>query len=519
MTGVVRRVLEGALGLVAVTGAVVWLSGGCGERVAPEVVDVPGAGVADGVVREVEEVSEVALEWASGEVASARHTSVAARVLARIEEIRVRAGSNVSEGDILVRLDARDLEAQAGEAREALRAAEARLDLARREHTRTEELFRSGVAPQQRLDEATTELRASRAELTGRKEALKQASTAASFAEIRAPVNGRVVDRLAEPGDTAVPGRPLLRIYDPTLLRVEAPVRESLAVRLNVGDSLRVDVPALGKLVDGRIDEIVPFAERGARTLLVKVSLPRSEARLFAGMYARVAIQAGERKRLLVPEAAIERIGQLEFATVVGTSNVSERRLVTTGERSHDGRVEVLSGLTAGERVLVPEVSSAESLERPPEAAAAIGRLRNELGNALRQAVARGLEQAIEACRVEAPRITRTQATPGISLGRTSHRLRNPANAPEAWMLPLLEEFRDSEPQPGSFRTVDLGPRGTGYVEPIYLKPLCANCHGENVAPDLLVRIREHYPDDDAIGFRVGEFRGLFWALVERTRS
>ena len=86
-------------------------------------------------------------------------------------------------------------------------------------------------------------------------------------------------------------------------------------------------------------------------------------------------------------------------------------------------------------------------------------------------------------------------------------------------MLPLLEEFRDSEPQPGSFRTVDLGPRGTGYVEPIYLKPLCANCHGENVAPDLLVRIREHYPDDDAIGFRVGEFRGLFWALVERTRS
>lgn len=368
MTGVFRRVVEGALGLVAVTGAVVWLSGGCGERVAPQAVDVPGPRVADAVVREVEEVTELALEWASGEVASARHTTVASRVLAGIEEIRVRAGSIVSEGDVLIKLDARDLESRVGESREALRAAEARLELARREHARTEELFRSGVAPQQRLDEVTSELRAVGADVTGRKEALDQASTAASFSEIRAPVSGRVVDRLAEPGDTAVPGRALLRIYDPTLLRVEAPVRESLAVRLNVGDSLRVDLPALGESIDGRIDEIVPFAERGARTLLVKVSLPRTEARLFAGMYARIAIGAGERQRLLVPEAAIERVGQLEFANVVGAGNASERRLVTTGERSQDGRVEVLSGLAAGERVIMPEASSAEPFERPAAA-------------------------------------------------------------------------------------------------------------------------------------------------------
>jgi len=513
MTGGVRRGLEAVLGVVLVVGAVAWLSGGCEERVAPGQVDVANPQVAGGeaVVREV---TEPAVEWASGEVASARHAAVASRVLARIEDVRVRAGSAVAEGDALVVLDARDLRARVGEAGEALRSSEARLELAEREHARAEELVRTGVVAQRRLDEATSELRSARADVAGRREALEQARTAASFAEIRSPVSGRVVDRLAEPGDTAVPGRPLLRIYDPTLLRVEAPVRESLAVGLRVGEPLRVDVPALGEPVEGRIDEIVPFAERGARTLLVKVSLPRTDYRLFAGMFARVAIPAGERRRLLVPEAAVERIGQLEFVTVVAGDGAPERRLVTTGEPAREGSVEVLSGLRPGEQVRLAE-GTAEGMDRPVAAAAAVARLRDALAGALREALAQGPDAAIDACRVEAPRLAREVGSAEIAVGRTSHRLRNPANAPEDWMRPLLEEFRQAEPQPGSFRTVDLGARGTGYVEPIYLQPLCATCHGENVDPALAERLRERYPTDQATGFRGGEFRGLFWATVQ----
>jgi membrane fusion protein, multidrug efflux system len=355
MTHVTRRGLEAALGLIAVTSAVVWLSGGCGARVAPGTVEVAGALAQGGGVASVEAVTAPAIEWASGDVASARHTAVASRVLARIEEIRARAGSVVSEGDVLVVLDARDLQARVGEAAEALRSSKAQLELARLERARVEELFRTGVAPRQRLDEVRSKLRAAEAAFEGRKQALDAATAAASFAEIRSPVSGRVIDRLAEPGDTAVPGQPLLRIYDPTRLRVEAPVRESLAVHLTVGDVMRVDVPALGEPVEGRIDEIVPFAERGARTLLIKVSLPRTDGRLFAGMFARVAIPAGERRRLLVPDLAVERIGQLEFATVIDSDGSVERRLVTTGEPAGDQAVEVLSGLQAGERVRLPE--------------------------------------------------------------------------------------------------------------------------------------------------------------------
>jgi hypothetical protein len=81
-------------------------------------------------------------------------------------------------------------------------------------------------------------------------------------------------------------------------------------------------------------------------------------------------------------------------------------------------------------------------------------------------------------------------------------------------MTPLLDAFRTSPPQPGAWRSVDLGPRGTGYVEPIYLQPMCATCHGEAVEAGLLEQIRRLYPTDEAVGFAAGEFRGLFWAVV-----
>jgi RND family efflux transporter MFP subunit len=348
VSGPVRRVLEAVIGVVVIGLAVAWLSGGCGERIPAGEVEPPAvAEPAD--VAPVERRVGPGVEWASGAIESARRTAVASRILARIEEIRVSAGSEVAEGDVLVRLDARDLDARTSEVAEALRGARASLALARTEHERMAKLVAEGVEAQQRLDRTESALRVAQAEVDRLEESQRESRTGLSFAEIRSPVSGRVVDRLAEPGDTAVPGRPLLRIYDPTVLRVEVPVRESLAVRLTVGAPLEVRIPSLQDEFEAVIDEIVPFAEPGARTLLVKARLPY-DGRLFAGMFARAAFPAGERVWLVVPERAVERVGQLEFVTVVGESG-PERRMVTTGPRLEDGMVEVLSGLAAGERV------------------------------------------------------------------------------------------------------------------------------------------------------------------------
>jgi RND family efflux transporter MFP subunit len=349
-----RRVTELALGVLVLGGAVAWLSGGCEERVAPGHVEAEAI-AAQGRAVAVEETTEAAVERSSGQLASARHAVVSSRVLARIEEVRVRAGSRVTEGDVLVVLEAGDLAARVAGAEQALRSAQARLALAQSEHARAEQLFREGVSTKQRLDQTAAELRGAEAGTREVGESLSEARTTRAFSEIRAPVSGRVVDRLAEPGDTAVPGAPLLRIYDPSVLRVEASVRESLAVGLRVGQMLRVEIPAVNAALEGEIDELVPFAEPGARSVLVKVRLPAGDERMFAGMFARVAVPAGERRRLLVPVAAVERIGQLEFVDVVGEDGARARRVVTTGEPAEGDRVEVLAGLRGGERVLVPE--------------------------------------------------------------------------------------------------------------------------------------------------------------------
>jgi len=338
--------------LVLVLGTVALLSENCGRKTQPGEVAPPAGAASNEQVATVELAVEPVVEQVSGTVASARHTTVSSKILARIDDVKVRAGSEVTVGDILIVLDSRDLEARVREAQDARSAASSQLELARSERDRVQQLFSQGVAPRRDVDRVLSAFKVAAAEFEREEQRLRDAEVGLSHAEIRSPVAGRVVDRLAEPGDNAAPGVPLLRIYDPTVLRLEAPVRESLAHRLFIGQHVTVYIEATSDRIDGEVEEIVPQAETGARTFLVKVRFP-PHAGILSGMFGRMEVPAGQRERLRVPAAAVERIGQLEFVTVVGEGNRQERRLVTTGARDDSGQVEALSGLAAGERVRV----------------------------------------------------------------------------------------------------------------------------------------------------------------------
>lgn len=138
--------------------------------------------------------------------------------------------------------------------------------------------------------------------------------------------------------------------------------------------------------------------------------------------------------------------------------------------------------------------------------------LSEALGAALREG---GPVQAIEVCRLEAPRIAAAAAKDGIEVGRTSHRLRNPENAPPPWTEPLLREYV-ANPADETPSVVRIDAEHVGYVEPIRVKPLCLGCHGEQVADPVQDRLREIYPEDRATGFRENDFRGLFWVKLPR---
>ncbi|RLA45972.1 MAG: efflux RND transporter periplasmic adaptor subunit, partial [Gammaproteobacteria bacterium] len=145
-------------------------------------------------------------------------------------------------------------------------------------------------------------------------------------------------------------GQKLLSLYNPFSLRVEAWVREQLALSLQAGQSLQVEIPSVGRILTARIEEIVPAADPGSRSFLVRAILPRDNI-LLPGMYARLQVPAGDRSRLLIPVERIVRVGQLDVAWVAHEGR-AERRFVRLGQPTTDGMIEVISGLQAGQLVL-----------------------------------------------------------------------------------------------------------------------------------------------------------------------
>lgn len=144
------------------------------------------------------------------------------------------------------------------------------------------------------------------------------------------------------------------------------------------------------------------------------------------------------------------------------------------------------------------------------EGAALLAPFKRDLMAALRDGLAKGPVEAIAACRIRAPEIARTLSRDGVRMGRSSHRLRNPDNAAPDWVAPILDDFV-ADPESRAPVVATLPDRRIGYVEAIQTKALCLTCHGAALAPELSTRIDELYPEDRAVGFEVGDLRGVFW--------
>lgn len=341
---------KAAGGLTAMLLIVAWMSGFFEHKVPPGESDADHASFYDGPFAEVISEQAPVLEEAVGTVQAARRTAVSAKFLARILAVKVSAGDHVSAGDVLVELDARDLEARVAQARQAVEAAKAARDRAVADFERLRRLYENDNLSRSDYEAARAASEMAVAGHEAALQALEEARVAQSDAVIRAPVSGRIVERLAEPGDIAAPGQPLMHLYDPGALRLEVLVRESLATRLAVGATVEVVIDALQEQLFGVIDQIVPQAEAGARAFLVKAALPAKES-LYTGMFGRLRLRTGQRARLAIPRQAVQEVGQLSFVHVVDADGRARRRLVTLGPWLEDGRIEALSGLDPGERV------------------------------------------------------------------------------------------------------------------------------------------------------------------------
>lgn len=163
-----------------------------------------------------------------------------------------------------------------------------------------------------------------------------------------------------------------------------------------------------------------------------------------------------------------------------------------------------------------PEATRTETAETD-RGAEILAPLKTELKQALVAGMQQGPLNAISVCKERAPAIAESLSIDGVEIGRTSHRLRNPANVAPGWVTEVLTDYLNdgSDLTP---RVVRLSDNRKGYVEPIMLQPLCVTCHGKTLAPDIAAHIKEAYPADEATGFEVGDLRGVYWVAYSATK-
>ncbi|MDH3718805.1 MAG: efflux RND transporter periplasmic adaptor subunit [Planctomycetota bacterium] len=359
--GMAKAILPIVAGLLVLVLVIAWLAGFFTAKIEPTAgpaASIPVRKLAGQATDTVEEIDQPAFVEAVGSLRAASRTVISSKLLATILEIGVTAGDEVVADQVLVQLDTEEAAARLRQAEESRQAAKASLTQAEADFQRAENLRQAdpGAIAQQEYDSKQARLQIARAQLRRAEQAVAEANVLIAYGTIRAPKAGRIVDRLAERGDMAKPGEPLLVVYDALSLRLEAPVMESLAGKLQIGQKLSVHVDALDQDFEAAVDEIVPQAT-AARSFLVKAKLPRTDD-LYEGMFGRLKVPIGPRRHLCLDENAIYRVGQLEFVDVVGAGNVLQRRLIKTGRSQQPGRIEVLSGLKAGERVVLKKTAS-----------------------------------------------------------------------------------------------------------------------------------------------------------------
>jgi HlyD family secretion protein len=297
-----------------------------------------------------------------------------ATVLARLDDRDIQA--RLRQASFQVKATDRALDAaksRLGAARSKVEAAKAHVTQTVSDYLRYEDLYKSKAATGQQLeharaqrDMAEAQMRASQQEVEAtqdeilRLQAQKEQSEASvteaqvmlSYTLIRAPFTGQVIRKTVEVGDTVSPGQTLFLLDTPLHPELHAVVAESLLPHLQVGQQLEVHVDALDETLWGKVREIVPQADPATRTVSVKVSLP-PQPELVSGLFGRLRIPYGQYETLVIPAAAVRKVGQLDLVDVADAQGHRHRRFVTLGHH-HDALVEVLSGLEEGDEVVIP---------------------------------------------------------------------------------------------------------------------------------------------------------------------
>jgi RND family efflux transporter MFP subunit len=335
----------------------------------------------------------------AGQFLPYQNVDLHAKVAGYIRQINVDIGDRVHTGEVLAVLEIPELVAQVDEAKAEVNHAEEEIQRAQSEVLRAEadnvalhanavrmvntDKAQPGLIAQQELDNATARDRASGARVDAAKSALAAAkqqlavaradqqhyAALSGYARIIAPYDGVVTWRfsdtgaLVQAGTSNTSGLPVVTVAQVDLLRLRIPVPESIAAKVRIGDSADVRVQATGEHFAGKVTRFTDALDPSTRTMQVEIDVPNPNYDLQPGMYADVTLLANSKTNaLMVPVEAIQRNGTKTDLLVVDAQNRVERRDVEIGVESSN-HIEIVSGLTEGERVIVGNLGNYQSGE------------------------------------------------------------------------------------------------------------------------------------------------------------
>jgi RND family efflux transporter MFP subunit len=297
----------------------------------------------------------------TGSVVALESVKVASRLMGYISDIAVVEGQTVKAGQRLFTIDPLDIEGAVEQARLGLRQAEDAMQDAKADFARFESLYKDEVVSRQQFEKMKLNYDIAVSRAAQAKAGLGTAQGQMRYATVTSPIHGVVTRKLANEGDIAAPGHPVLMVENPTRLQVQTAVSESLYRSISQGQVVMVEIDGQEKAVSGKVANLSPAADPMTHTYTIKLDI--AAPALKSGTFARVLFPTGQRDVLAVPTAAVLDRAGITGVFVVDAQNVAQYRMIRTG-RPEAGMVEVLSGLNPGERVVTGNAQAVNNGDR-----------------------------------------------------------------------------------------------------------------------------------------------------------
>ena len=315
----------------------------------------------------------------SGTLKAVHSAVVKARVPGELQALRVREGDHVSAGQVIARVEPTEYTERLRQARQQADAARAQLDIAQRQYDNNAALVAQGFISKTALDNSLASLNSAKANLRAAEAGAEVVHKSLADTVLRAPIDGQIAQRLAQPGERVAPEARIVEIVDPSRLELEAPLSPADSVAVRVGQRAQLEIEGVAAPVAAEVVRINPSAQAGSRSVLVYLRVA-AQPGLRQGLFAQGQLATGQQQALAVPLNAVRIDKPLPYVQRVADGRIAHQsvQLGARGEIAGETWV-AAQGVPEGAQVLrgtagaLREGTQVKLLTPTPAASAAAG--------------------------------------------------------------------------------------------------------------------------------------------------